>query len=64
MLPKGPGLRRYDGWEGKVSTKMYYVAQNALGNPAWRRMAFAVWRLAMLCGTGKFRHVIGLCQIS
>jgi hypothetical protein len=25
--------------------------QNALGNPAWRRMALAVWRLGMPSGT-------------
>ena len=35
-----------------------------LGRPAWRRMAFAVCRLAMPIGTGKLRSVIGLRQIS
>jgi hypothetical protein len=39
-------------------------AQNAFGNPAWRRMALAVWRLGIPTGTAKFRFVIGLCQIS
>ena len=37
---------------------------NAFGNPAWRKMALAVWRLGMPTGTGKFRCVIGLRQIS
>src|SRR6478752_10806185 len=39
-------------------------AQNALGKPAWRRIALAVWRLGIPTGTAKFRLVIGLCQIS
>jgi hypothetical protein len=39
-------------------------AQNALGNPACRQMAFAVWRLGIPTGTAKFRFVIGLRQIS
>ena len=38
--------------------------QNALGNPAWRKIALAVCRLGMPIGTAKFRLVIGLCQIS
>jgi len=38
--------------------------QNAFGNPAWRKMAFAVCRLGMPIGTGKLRRVIGLNHIS
>jgi len=34
--------------------------QNAFGNPAWRKMELAVWRLGMPIGTAKFRLVIGL----
>ena len=40
------------------------LAQNAFGKPAWRKIAFAVWRLGIPTGTAKFRLVIGLCQIS
>jgi hypothetical protein len=38
--------------------------QNDFGNPACSRIAFAVWRLGIPTGTGKFQLVIGLRQIS
>jgi len=40
------------------------LGQKAFGRPACRRMALAVWRLGIPIGTGKFRPVIGPCQIS
>jgi hypothetical protein len=42
----------------------WLAGQKALGNPAWRKIEFAVWRLTTPTGTGKFRPVIGLLQIS
>src|ERR1700738_5212272 len=54
-------LRRPDGLN---EAKPLQRAQNALGRPAWGRIALAVWRLGMPTGTAKFRFVIGLYQIS
>ena len=48
----------------RIKLLLHLSAQNALGNPAWRNMALAVWRLGIPMGTAKFRCVIGLCQIS
>ena len=50
--------------DGLNKAKPLQRAQNALGRPAWRRIALAVWRLGMPTGTAKFRFVIGLYQIS
>ena len=44
-------------------TKMSAIC-TVCGNPACRRIAFAVCRLGMPTGTAKFRFVVGLCQIS
>jgi hypothetical protein len=43
---------------------MLSAAQKCFGNPACLNIAFAVCRLGMPTGTGKFRFVIGLYQIS
>src|SRR5712691_7528096 len=44
-----------EGLEGES----HLAGQNALGKPAWRRMALAVWRLGTPTGTARFRRVIG-----
>lgn len=48
----------------RAKTTMMSLAQKAFGSPACLRIALAVWRLGIPIGTGKFRRVIGLYQIS
>jgi hypothetical protein len=61
------GEGREWGSEGVVEKgprNLKWPDQNAFGRPACRKMALAVWRLGIPTGTGKFRRVIGLYQIS